>query len=161
MLQNAEKILDGFYTAIAAASISDKTVHITHKICLPLHENCVLPKGKCAVYVFSLTHDYGSKCPAGAHRVIKVGKVGPNSNPRFQYQHYNPKSAQSTLGGRLITYPVLWPYLGISSLKEGQVEGWLKSNTDRDHFFLDGDQLLMRDALEVYLKGLLGPVFEG
>ncbi len=161
MLQNVERILDGFYTAIANAGMYEKTVQITHETASLLHENCVLPKGKCAVYVFSLTHDYGSKCPAGAHRVIKVGKVGPNSNPRFQYQHYKPKSAQSTVGRRLITYPVLWPYLGISSLKGSQVEGWLKSNTDRDHFFLDGNQLLIRDALEVYLKGLLGPVFEG
>lgn len=161
MLQNVEKILDGFYAAIAGAGISNKPVQIIHETASSLHENCVLPKGKCAVYVFSLTHDYGSKCPAGAHRVIKVGKVGQNSNPRFQYQHYKPKSAQSTVGGRLITYPVLWPYLGIASIKESQVERWLKSNTDRDHFFLDGTQLLIRDALEVYLKGLLGPVFEG
>lgn len=161
MLQNVDKILDGFYAAIADAGIFNKSVQIIHEAVPPVHENCVLPKGKCAVYVFSLTHDYGSKCPAGAHRAIKVGKVGEKSNPRFQYQHYKPKSNQSTVGGRLLTYPVLWPYLGIASLEGGQVEDWLKSNTDRDHFFLDGNQLLIRDALEVYLKGLLGPVFEG
>jgi len=161
MLENVDKILDGFYTALVSAGISDESIRILHRVTLPPHGDCILPKGQCAVYVFSLTNNQGINCSAGANRVIKVGKVGPNSNPRFQYQHYKPKSAQSTVAGKLLTCPILWDYLGIVELNESNIEGWLKANTDRDHFFIDGGQLAIRDELEVYLKGLLGPVFEG
>ena len=40
---------------------------------------------------------------------------------------------------------------------------WLRLNTDRDHFFVDASQSKHRVValLEVYLKAVLGPLFEG
>jgi hypothetical protein len=41
------------------------------------------------------------------------------------------------------------------------VGDWIRENTDRDNFYLlDGDQPLLGE-LERYLRGRLGPVFEG
>jgi hypothetical protein len=52
------------------------------------HVPTPLPSGKCAVYAFSLSQ--GANCPAGPNRALKVGSAGPNSNARFQPQHYSP-----------------------------------------------------------------------
>jgi hypothetical protein len=62
-----------------------------------------LRAGSTAVYVFSLSPDYGTTCAAGPNRVLKVGKVGMNSAPRFCYQHYSPGWARSNLAGSLLT----------------------------------------------------------
>lgn len=111
-----------------------------------------------AVYVFSLRRD--SPAPAGANRVLKVGKVGANSAPRFTYQHYNGGSAQSTLAGSIETYPILWEYLGVP---EGTTDtgAWLKEHTDRNHFYLSPRHADLVTLLEVYVRALTGPVFEG
>jgi hypothetical protein len=50
-----------------------------------------LPPGKMAVYVF---HS-GTTC-------LKVGKAGPKSQARYTSQHYNPKSAMSTLAASML-----------------------------------------------------------
>ena len=123
-----------------------------------LHDFPDLMPGKCAVYVFSLSRD--NKSPAGPNRALKVGKVGPNSGPRFKYQHYKSGSANSTLTGAIENNRILWGYLGI---EEGNVDfgNWLKTNSDRDHFFLDGSQMEILSLLEVYTRGILGPIFEG
>jgi hypothetical protein len=60
-----------------------------------------------AVYVFALADHTTSA--AGAGRVLKVGRVGPNSNARFQSQHYSPGSARSNLANSIVKYEVLWP----------------------------------------------------
>ncbi len=132
---------------------------IDHELHPAPHKPPTLPKGKCGVYVFSLSKSYGKTCPAGSNRVLKVGKAGMNSKARFQYQHYKLNSARSTLAGSLFKRRILWPYLGITVLLEAQVEDWVKENTDRDSFFLDNLDVL--PDLERYLRGILGPVFEG
>jgi len=55
-----------------------------------------------------------------------------------------------------------WPYLGIDRLTEGTVKGWIMDNTDRQHVFLNSDEYAEHaDALERYIRGVLGPIFEG
>ena len=126
------------------------------------HKPAPLPRGKCAVYVFSLSAEYGARCAAGAHRVLKVGKAGPNTNARFQSQHYNPGSSPSNLAKSLLHSEFLWAYFGIASLTTGTIGQWIKENTDRDHFYLDAaERNEMLGDLERYLKGVLGPAFEG
>ena len=49
------------------------------------HKPTALPLGKVAVYIFK-----------DKNQVLKVGKVGPNSGPRYLSQHYRA-SAPSTL----------------------------------------------------------------
>ncbi len=65
-----------------------------------------------------------------------MGKAGPKSNARFQSQHYNPRSAQSTLAGALMKSRILWSYLGSAELTAAEVGNWIRRNTDRDNFYL-------------------------
>ena len=129
-----------------------------HEIIKGPHEPPDLPKGKCAVYVFSLSE--ANRSSAGPNKVLKVGKVGQNSGPRFKYQHYNPGAANSTLAGAIKNNKILWNYLGVNKhpLDFGE---WIKTNTDRDHFFMDMARMDLMPFLEVYIKGVLGPIFEG
>ena len=95
--------------------------------------------------------------PSGAGRVLKVGKAGPKSNPRFRYQHYAAGSARSTLSGAIENNPLLWGYIGFS---RGEIVGdWIREKTDRDNFYFKDEKLI--GLFEVYAKARLGPVFEG
>ena len=155
-MTDPQKLLADF-----AAAIAPRRVVVEHESCPAPHKGRKLANGKCAVYVFSLCERYGSGSQAGAHRVLKVGKAGPNSNARFQSQHYNANSAPSTLSGSVLRTQVLWPYLGIESLNNGDVRRWVEESTDRDNFYLVSDDEETLGLLETFLKGRLGPVFEG
>lgn len=161
MIESPETLLADFRNAATAAGVPCTDDAVVHRRAAAPHAATPLPTGQCAVYVFSLSASQGSRCPAGPHRVLKVGKVGPNSNPRFQSQHYNPRSAQSTLAGSLVKARILWPYLGITGLTEATVGDWIKTHTDRDHFFLDAGRLDLLAELERYVRARLGPAFEG
>ena len=127
--------------------------------CLPApHSVGNLPPNRGAVYIFKLHGS--SEAPAGPHRALKVGKAGPNSNARFRYQHYRSGSARSTLAGVIENNFPLHDFPGID-FPTMDIEGWIRKNTDRDNFFVDGSQQRLLSLLEVYIKGRLGPVFEG
>jgi hypothetical protein len=98
--------------------------------------------------------------PAGPGRVLKVGKVGAQSGPRFYSQHYT-LSAPSTLAKSLLRYRVLWPWLGITALDEAKVKMWMLANLDRTHFFVPGDRREVLAELEVLVRARVGSVFEG
>ena len=161
MIENPASIITDFLQATSWPVPRSGPGAITHERQAAPHEPHRLPDGKCAVYVFSLSTSYGSRCPAGANRALKVGRVGPNSSPRFQYQHYKPRSAGSNLSRSLLRAQSRWPYLGISVLNEAQVEHWIKENVDRDHFYLEGERTDLCAELERYIRARLGPVFEG
>ncbi len=86
--------------------------------------------------------------------------MGPNSNARFQSQHYNPLSAPSTLAASLLKGRLLWSYLGFPSGENVQVGRWVTENTDRDHFYLAATDLAFLGELEGYVHGRHSPVFE-
>jgi hypothetical protein len=67
----------------------------------------------------------------------------------------------STLAQSLLAHPILWPWLGIEQIDAAAVEKWMLDNLDRIHFFMPGDRTAVRDALEVYVRGRVGSVFEG
>jgi hypothetical protein len=110
-----------------------------------------LLKGKMACYVF-----YGSD------RCWKVGKVGPNSGPRFSHQHYNPGSSMSNLSKSLLACsPSVRPYPD-GSLDESTVGDWIRSNFQRVNFYLSAEQpLCLLTLLEAFLQCQLRPHFEG
>jgi hypothetical protein len=56
---------------------------------------------------------------------------------------------------------ILWSYIGITSLDESNVRSWIEHNTERDNFYLNASDAHLLGKLETYLKGRLGPVFEG
>lgn len=123
------------------------------------HKPKALRPGHGAVYVFALAdHDTSE---AGAGRVLKVGRVGPNSNARFQSQHYSPASARSNLANSLIKYPVLWPWLGIDHLDPGNVREWMLTHLDRANVYVPASSAELIPHLEMYVRGRLGSVYEG
>jgi len=134
---------------------------IRHQARRAPHVATALEPGTCAVYVFTLSESSGTHCPAGAHRALKVGSAGCRSNARFQYQHYNPSSAQSTLAAMILNAPYHWRFLGIGAVDESTVGEWIRANTDRDDYFLPAAHESLLLDLERFLRGRLGPVFEG
>lgn len=161
MVKNPERLIDDFREAAFKSGLEYAYSTITHEPQPAPHEPHPLPKGKCAVYVFSLSASYGRRCLAGGHRALKVGRAGPRSNPRFQFQHYTPRAAQSSLAKSLINGVILWPYLGIRKLRDIRVGRWIKQNTDRDNFYVDAAEAEALPELERFFRGRLGPVFEG
>ena len=161
MVTHPDSLLDDFVQALRRAGRAGPATPISHEAQPAPHLAHSLPSGRCAVYVFSLSRTYGSGCTAGANRILKVGKAGPKSNARFQSQHYNPGAAPSTLAASLVQGFILWPYLGLNQITEAVVGDWIRQNTDRDNFYLtERDQHLLGE-LERYLRGRLGPAFEG
>jgi hypothetical protein len=162
MMKNPSNVISGFKSALAQADLGQLRSTIEHEAQPAPHRPHSLPTEKCAVYVFSLSESWGSECPAGPDRVIKVGKAGLLSNARFQSQHYNPNSAGSTVAGSLIRSKILWPYLGVATdLVPENVGEWIRQTLDRDNFYIDAvDESLMR-LFEIYLCGTLGSVLEG
>jgi hypothetical protein len=156
---NPEELISDFALVMKEAySRSLISGLIQHDLIRAPHAPPNLPMGKCGIYVFSLAS--GSTAKAGPNRTLKVGRIGANSGPRFKYQHYKSGSAKSTVAGALENNLLLWTYLGVpkDTIDIGQ---WLKQNTDRDHFLLDRQSDELVPLLEVYLKGVLGPVLEG
>jgi hypothetical protein len=100
---------------------------LDHEFLRAPHRSKALRAGFGAVYAFALGRHHESL--AGAGMVLKVGKVGPNSNARFQSQHYG-FSARSTLARSLVGYPIVWPWLGISHLDAHDVKPWMLANLD-------------------------------
>lgn len=159
MIQNPETVINEFRDAMEQIGL--RCGDIQHELQTCPHTPHGLPPGKCAIYVFSLSKSSGKRCPAGAGRVLKIGKAGPNSNARFQSQHSYPGRAPSTLATMLINSRILWRYLGIKELRNVQVENWIGENTSRDNFYLDAVDNDILGELERYLEGRFGPVFEG
>jgi hypothetical protein len=143
-----------FLQVAAVAAVPLNQNEITHEVMLASHHQPVLPKGSQAVYVFSLSSDPTT--------ILKVGKVGPNSNARFQSQHYNPHSAGSNLARSLLERRDLWQLLGIGDLAPESVGEWIRTHTDRDHFFISSNrEMVLLTLLEVFLQCRLRPLFEG
>jgi hypothetical protein len=126
------------------------------------HQKPRLPPGQAAVYVFALSAAYGHTATRSSRTVLKVGKVGAGNEPRFRDDHYKPRARGiSTLAQSLLAYPILWPWLGITHLDEATVAAWMFANLDRTHFFIPAGHDYVLAALEVYVRGRTGSVFEG
>lgn len=158
MILVAEQLISEFAQIAARRGLQ---LSVEHEVQRAPHRPHGLPVGKCAVYAFSLSEEAGRTCRAGAHHVLKVGRVGPNSSPRFLSQHYNPNSAGSNLARTILRSRHLWPYLGIDEVTEDTVGSWIKRSTDRDHFYLEAAQQGVLADFERFVRGHLGPVFEG
>lgn len=90
-----------------------------------------------------------------------MGRVGARSDARFRSQHYSPHSAGSTLAKSLLTYRIMWPWLGIEHLDERNVKSWMLTNLDRMHIFVPDGHPVVAASLEVYVRARIGSVFEG
>jgi hypothetical protein len=152
-------ILHDFAAAAAQVRLPGWPSDLLPELLPAPHRPKALNSGHGAVYIFALADHSTSQ--AGAGRVLKVGRVGPNSNARFQSQHYAPASARSNLANSLIKYPALWPWLGIDLLDQGNVKDWMLANLDRANIYVPEASADLIPHLEMYVRARLGSVYEG
>lgn len=161
-VQGVADLIKGFKSAGQRVGLFGPNFEVKHEVLTAPHKPpSALPVGYAATYVFSMSDVAGANCHAGAHRVLKVGMVGPNSSARFTSQHYLPGSSSSNLAKSLVSEAILWDYLGVGHLDTTNVKPWMISNLERDHFFVPSAETRIERQLERYLRGHLGPVFEG
>ena len=111
------------------------------------HEPKSMEKGKMGVYTFGYNE-----------RFLKIGKAGPNSNARFLSQHYNFKSAQSTLAASLLSDENMISY----GINEDNVGEWIKNKCRRIDILLDNDLgIFALELVEAILHYKYEPVYEG
>ena len=113
------------------------------------HNQKKLPNGQMAVYIF--------KKP-DCDICYKVGKVGANSNARYQVQHYSPNSSNSNLANSILNDPELNDNEEIQ-LNVGK---WIKQNTTRINLLLKAEKgILALNLLEAFVQNRLNPIYEG
>ena len=144
-----EEVLEKFRAVaeLASVSLSEDDIRI-ESLPAPHKPPSRLPAGKMAVYVFS----HGTA-------FLKIGKAGPKSGPRYTSQHYNPRSAASTLARSLLTDPD-GPARGQAD--EATIGEWIRGNVDRVNFIVsDRTGIPVLSLLESFLQCRLRPRYEG
>ena len=160
MLIAPDELIKDFGAAASVAAMSGWPCEMRGELLLAPHRPpSGLPAGYGAVYAFALRSS--STAAAGGGRVLKVGKVGPNSAARFTSQHYSPASAGSTLAGSIIKYPILWPWLGIAPEDVADIRSWMIRNLDRMHIFVRQPSPEFLTTVELYVRARVGSVYEG
>lgn len=111
------------------------------------HKPKSLPIGKMGVYIF-IQDD----------RFLKIRKVGSKSSARFLSQHYNPKSAQSTLAASIL----LDKAMEDKNVTEHNIGDWIKENCYRIDILLDSSLgIFALDLIEAALHYKYEPIYEG
>ncbi len=155
-----DELVSDFHAATAMAGLAEDTAEVRAELLpAPHRPPSRLPTRCGAVYAFAL--GASSTAPAGAGRVLKVGKVGPNSLARFTSQHYSPGAARSTLAGSILRYPILWPWLGITAADAANIRAWMTTHLDRLHLFVTDPTPEILSTLEMYVRARIGSVYEG
>ena len=134
VLIGPDMLVTDFAAAADKAAINGWPCRLRTELLPAPHMPPMLPAGYGAVYAFALAEV--SSAPCGAGTVLKVGRIGARSETRFRFQHYSPRSAGSTLASSLLTYRIMWPWLGIDHLDERNVKGWMLANLVRMHIFV-------------------------
>jgi hypothetical protein len=139
--------LKDFAQVAALAHATVRLDQASFEILSKPHKAKSLPHGKMAIYSFFLND-----------KALKIGKVGPNSGPRFTYQHYTG-SALSTLSGSLLSNQTK---LGVSGLDRKTVGDWIQKNTDRIDILIPANfGIPLLSLLESFLHVRWNPIFEG
>ena len=90
---------------------------------------------------------------------LKIGKAGPNSRARYEYQHYKVGSAQSTLAASLVGDPRM---ATIDGFDPASVGDWIKASTSRVNILLPATrQPELLSLFEAFLHLRLRPRYEG
>ena len=111
------------------------------------HQPKSLPSGKMGVYTFWFEGNS-----------LKIGKAGPSSNARFLSQHYNPRSAPSTLAASIL----LDKRMKEKGITENNVGDWIKTNCRRVDILLDRDLgIFTLELIEAALHYKYEPIYEG
>jgi hypothetical protein len=127
MMLDPDTLLADFAISAKRAAVDGWPCALRADVLRAPHSPPALPPAYGAVYAFALGAAAGESAPCGAGTVLKVGRIGARSEPRFRYQHYKPRSAGSTLASSLLTYRIMWPWQGIDHLDERCVTDWMLS----------------------------------
>lgn len=112
------------------------------------HKPEKLPANKMGVYIFIYKEEF-----------LKIGKVGPKSNARWQSQHYSPTSSQSNLAKSILKDKQ--NFKG-SDLNEKNIGKWIKDNCHRYDILIDADSSIFSlDFIESALRYKFIPRYEG
>lgn len=91
-------------------------------------------------------------------RFLKIGKAGASSNARFLSQHYNPRSAASTLAASILADEDM----SGKGITEDNVGQWIRSNCRRIDVLLDsGLGVFALELAEAVLHYKYQPKYEG
>lgn len=132
-------------SGILGKSINRETYRIVNRG-IP-HKPQSLPDGMMGVYVFW----YNGK-------FLKIGKAGPKSNARFLSQHYNPKSAKSTLSASILTDKNMQD----KGITEHNVGDWIRKNCQRIDILVDASLgIFTLELIEAALHYKYEPIYEG
>ena len=141
-----ENTLSDFRLTLPFAGIDTSIVLNVQKRGCP-HTPKPLPSGQMAIYIF-----------ARGDRVLKVGKVGPNSNARFQTHHYAPGSSGSNLAKSLLDDE----NGDCHDVSPDEIGKWMRDNLYRIDILLSADVgVAVLAYLETFLHCRLDPVYEG
>ena len=89
---------------------------------------------------------------------LKIGKAGPKSKARFVSQHYNSKSAASTLAASILS-DIDMKYQGITAENVGD---WIKCNCRRIDILIPADMgIFTLELIEAALHYKYEPKYEG
>lgn len=152
MLANPSELIRDFTQVSMLAGMPLSEAQIKHEVVIPPHQKLVLPPKMAAVYVFSLS--------SNPSIVLKVGKAGAKSLARFASQHYLPLSCKSNLAKSISTERDVCRVLGIPDVDQTSAGQWLRTHTDRDHFFIEQNTAAL-SLFECFLHCRLKPLFEG
>jgi len=145
----AESALEGFVRQMAhylkePLSLDDFEVEVLS----PPHFPRALPPGRQSVFAFYWPEK---------DTFLTVALAGPNSNARFQSQHYLPASSGSNLARKLLQHR---DALGITDIDENTVGLWMKGNLARVNIYLPAN--ISKEVLKYlkdYLKLTWKPIF--
>jgi len=144
-----QELIDDFLGIAKTAHSAIKPENIKLEL-LPAPHNAPtkLPTGKMAIYIFWIDG-----------RCLKVGKAGPKSQARFTSQHYNPKSAASTLAASILkSKDDFMP----DNIGNDEIGNWIKSNVSRANILIDVDQgIAVLNLCEAFMQCRLQPIYEG
>jgi hypothetical protein len=130
---------------IAGSDINKFNIEILDRGCP--HTPTPLPRGKMAIYMFR--HD---------KEILKTGKVGPNSNARFQTQHYSSGSSKSNLAKSLLND-------GEGPCRElsvNEIGEWMQKNLHRTDIIIDANAgMEVLSFVESFLHLHFLPKYEG
>lgn len=111
------------------------------------HQPKSLPIGMMGVYTFWYNESF-----------LKIGKAGSKSSARFLSQHYNPKSAKSTLAASILNDDDMLK-LGIDEENVGE---WIKKNCRRIDILINVELgIFTLDLVEAALHYKYEPKYEG
>jgi hypothetical protein len=136
--------------AIAAELILDRSQITAQVHPAPHQQPPNLPSGKVALYAWFYCED----------RCLKCGKAGPNTKARYTSQHYNARSASSTLAQSLIDFGAR---IGVTGLSPETAGDWIKQNTTRVNLLFRANIMnpLALAYYEAFLHVRWRPIFEG